>query len=826
MHLGARFGLLLLLVAPHAHAAEPAPAPPMTITPSEPAAVAEGQILLLEVIVNGYATGKIVEFTEKRETLTARASDLREVGLIVPDKLAPTPDRPVNLSDLKGISFRIDVPTQRLLITATNASLAPALLTLAGTKQVAPAQSSLGATLNYDVTGTNAGATNTAVGDLDFRLFSPWGVASSTGLVYVGDSPEGLGTNDVVRLDSAYKLSDPETLRRYNVGDFISGSLGWTRSVRLGGLQITSDFSLRPDLVTFPLPSLSGATAVPSTVDVLVNGNRTLSREIGAGPFEVPQVPVVTGANTVSLSVINALGKQEQVTLPFYASATLLAPGLQSYSAQIGAVRNNYGIQSADYGDPAASVTYRRGITDWLTVEGATEGTRGVAQGGAGVAVNLFNLGVLNASAAASQSAGRTGTQFSLGAQRSARVLSLGASATVASRDYMDTAAANGDPVPRLQLSASAAASFSRYGTFGIAYTGIDSDTPARPIDVFIPAGEPVISNGIVVSGTTVLQQAQHAHVLTASYSVQIRNMSISLTATRDFSQGGNSALLASLTIPLGTRSSVSVSGGSGGGSGTGLGTGTGTQSEFASPYGQVQFQQSASAIGDWGASAFASTQVPAQAFAQAQYMAPFALLTGGVARTGTLTSARLEQQGAVSVIDGGVFPSNTVNDSFAIVDTSGTPNIHVQYQNRDAGATDASGRLLVPGLQSYGDNKISILPTDLPPDTTVDATTKEVRPPDRSGVIVSFPMKVSHGALLHLVDRKGAVLPLGSIVTLNSTGATFPVGYDGEAYLVDLQPHDAIDVLLPDRVTHCHADFDYRARPGDIPDIGPLPCQ
>ena len=51
-------------------------------------------------------------------------------------------------------------------------------------------------------------------------------------------------------------------------------------------------------------------------------------------------------------------------------------------------------------------------------------------------------------------------------------------------------------------------------------------------------------------------------------------------------------------------------------------------------------------------------------------------------------------------------------------------------------------------------------------------------------------------------------------------------VGYDGEAYLVDLQPHDAIDVLLPDRVTHCHADFDYRARPGDIPDIGPLPCQ
>jgi outer membrane usher protein len=114
-------------------------------------------------------------------------------------------------------------------------------------------------------------------------------------------------------------------------------------------VQLTSDFSLRPDLVTFPLPSVSGVAAVPSTVDVLVNGNRLLSQQVKAGPFQIPQLPVVTGAGTVSMAVTNALGQQVNVELPFYASSSLLKPGLQTFSAAAGLVRNNWGLVSNDY---------------------------------------------------------------------------------------------------------------------------------------------------------------------------------------------------------------------------------------------------------------------------------------------------------------------------------------------------------------------------------------------------------------------------------------------------------------------------------------------
>lgn len=219
---------------------------------------------------------------------------------------------------------------------------------------------------------------------------------------------------------------------------------------------------MRPDLVTYPLPSVSGSAAVPSTVDVLVNGNRMLSQQIAAGPFQIPQLPVVSGAGTISMTVTNALGQPTVVNLPFYASSTLLAPGLQSYSAQAGLVRLNWGLLSDDYTAPAASTTYRRGLFDMVTVETSAEGTTGTAMAGAGVVINLANLAVMNLAASGSTGSGQTGKPLAAGIQRISKAFSIGVSATVADHDYRDVASMNGDPVPRLQLNGSAGCAFRR----------------------------------------------------------------------------------------------------------------------------------------------------------------------------------------------------------------------------------------------------------------------------------------------------------------------------------------------------------------------------
>jgi len=41
-------------------------------------------------------------------------------------------------------------------------------------------------------------------------------------------------------------MGDVNTLRRYSLGDFITGGLSWTRPVRLEGIQVNADFSMRP----------------------------------------------------------------------------------------------------------------------------------------------------------------------------------------------------------------------------------------------------------------------------------------------------------------------------------------------------------------------------------------------------------------------------------------------------------------------------------------------------------------------------------------------------------------------------------------------------
>ncbi len=780
--------LLGLLIFPRqSFATEPDKEAPTDGAPDSNADVT----LLLEVQINGHSTGKVGEFTMHRGKLMARLAELRDLGFRVPDSISVTSGGLIALSDLPGLTWSLDLKKLELNVTASDNRLLPTVLRPIGRDTASDhrvIESGTGLTLNYDTVGSFSGGAAGGIGSIDVRAFSSWGVASSGWLGYAGSASSVPGTTTAIRLDSAYTFADVNSLRRYSLGDFINGGLSWTRPIHLEGAQIRSDFSMRPDLVTFPLPTVAGSTAVPSSVSVLADGNLIVENQVGAGPFEVPQLPVVSGAGTISMTVTNALGQQVTLTQPFYASSSLLDSGLQTYAVQTGLVRRNWGTISDDYGKLAGTIVYRRGLTRRFTIEGSAEGTPGAALAGAGGVAQIANLGVINFSAAVSGGSGHTGGQFSLGAQRIGRVFSIGGSAIIANRDYRDVASMNGDGVPRKQLSGFISLYFKRYGSIGAAYSGIDQDATPTPINLGA-------------------MSAEHSHVASGNYSLQFRRMSIYATGFKDFaSTSGGSGLQVGVTIPIGRRSSVNVSGTSDGSA-------------------QLQAQRSAALIGEWGYDAYASAGNSQHEFGQVQYKSLVGLFTAGVDESAGQTTMRLESQGALSFVDGGIFPSNEIYDSFAIVDTSPMPHVHVYQENRDVGRTDSSGRLLVPDMRSFDLNHINIEPTDIPPDVTVNTAAREMRPQDRSGVVIKFPIKISRSALLHLVDNIGVPMPLGSTATLRATGAVVPVGYDGEAYIEDLSTHNELAVERVDgRI--CSVTFDYHPVPGDIPSIGPLKCK
>lgn len=765
-----------------------------------PARAAE--TLLLDVVVNGYKIGEIGQFEQDGRKLSATAEELHELGFKVPAD-AGRAGRQVPLDRLPGITWRVNQATQTLYVTAPMTSLLPKLLKFAPSTADIPLASGTGAVLNYDLTGTSSAGDNVASGELTLRGFSPWGALSSSQLVFAGASPRGPGSNDVIRLDSTYVYADPDSLRRYQLGDFISSGLPWTRPVRMGGIAIDTDFAIRPDLITTPLPSVSGSVAAPSTIDVLVNGTHLLSRQVQPGPFEIPQLPVTTGAGTIALVVTDALGRRTTTTLPFYAASSLLKPGLQAFSMEAGVLRRGWGVISDDYGDPAGSATYQRGLSDDLTMSAHAEATRGEAMAGGGVAANLANLAVLTLSAAGSTAAGRSGWLLSAGAQRAGRTFSLGVTASLAAPNFRDIAAMNDDPQPRRQITANAGVSLGRFGSLSVAYLGVYYAAQPALVSFYAAPGT-LGSSGETVS----YQPPQHMQILTASYSLQLGPTFLSATAFHDFAEADSTGILFNITIPLGERSSASasVNGGAQGG------------------YSQVQVQQTAEAVGQAGYQAYASDGVINHQFANATYKSPWGQVTGGVDRIGRQTTLSAEVEGSLSYSDGGAFASNTIDDSFAVVDTDGIGGVRVMDENRRVGVTDAAGRLLLPDLQSFDRNHISIDPTDLPIDATIPYVTQDVRPQYQSGVVVRFPIKISHSALIRLVDADRRALPLGSVATLHGTRVQDPVGYDGDVYVQDLRAHNTLTVERPDG-RRCTVHFTYHFVPNDIPTLGPLRC-
>jgi outer membrane usher protein len=224
------------------------------------------QTLELAVVVNGSPTGKIGEFVARGRSLFARSEELSRLGFRLPDP--PASNGLVLLTGLSGLTTRIDQGSQTLYVIASPQFIAPTVVGDQPGDDFA-IESGSGAVLNYDIVGTSADGDRVASGLFDARAFSRYGVVSSGLLVNSSPESSGNGREDIraVRLDTTYVYSDPGTLRRYRLGDFITGGLPWTRPVRLGGAQVNSDFSMRPDLITFPVPQISGVAAVPSTID-------------------------------------------------------------------------------------------------------------------------------------------------------------------------------------------------------------------------------------------------------------------------------------------------------------------------------------------------------------------------------------------------------------------------------------------------------------------------------------------------------------------------------------------------------------------------------
>lgn len=782
--------------------------------------------LLLDVVVNGYATSKIGDFTTNGKDLYVSRKEWGELGFkvaAIPPANAgasclkapsPAPDCPrdrsgeLNLHRLRGISYQLDTPNQKLFVTADAATLRPALLGRISydpdAARVKP-ESGTGLVIDYDLNATRSASILTYGGLVDSRVYAPYGVLDSSALVYNRGLPRAY-----TRLSTTYTYSQPGQLRQFIAGDTINGGLNWSRPVRLGGLQITSNFGLRPDLVTFPVPTLAGQVTVPSTVDVLINGTRQFSNAVQPGPFSITQLPIITGAGNVSVSVQDASGTTRTLQRQsFYASNQMLKPGLASYSAEIGKIRDSYGLLSNDYRQLAASASGRYGVTPWLTAEAHGEATGQFGMLGGGASLNLWQEGILSVDLAGSQRGSRAGGLVSVGIERITPLYSLAVSTQWTNPDFTDLATTQGQPPARKTIRASAGFNAGRWGAFGFAYTDTKQYYYQGMAGSFFGAGVTLGSSYVtgVPGGISSLSE-QHISLASVTYTLALpRNMSFFASAFYDLHQKNSLGVVIGLSIPIGSRTTVSPGAGVNG----------------STPYGRIQASRSTIANGDIGYQAYISTNDPSRQMGQLFYRSAYSRFNIGVDRIDGGMTYRAGARGSLVVTDGSFFAANYIQDSFAVVDTGNVGHVHVLQENRDVGRTNSHGVLLVPELRSYNVNHIAVDPRDIPIDAQVTRTSTLVEPRDRSGVLISLRARVGHSAILHLHDQNGEPLPIGSFVHHHGE-ADAPIGYDGETFLQNLKSHNTITVTAPDGRT-CSVSFTFTAQKGHLVDLPPLTC-
>jgi len=743
------------------------------IAPAVDAARRGPQTLLLEVRVNGEQTRLVARFDALEGRLYARPEVLREIG-VATTSLVADPDADVALDTLPGLAYRYDEARQRLDLQLADGAREPYRVELRPTHESGPPDAAHGVVLNYDLFARPTSDERVAMAT-ELRYFTPAGVLANTGIGYAYRSRGYRYT----RSDTGWTQSDRARLTTLEVGDAISSSLAWSRAIRFGGVQWRSDFTLRPDLVTYVLPAFAGSSAVPSALDVYIDNVRQAGTRVPSGPFVVNAITGLTGAGKATIVTQDALGRSLSTTVPLYVDARLLARGRSSYAVEAGFLRHMYGLASFDYSpQPAFSATLRHGLADTLTVEAHTEATRGVVNGGVGALVRLGMAGVLDTSIAGSTGQ-LTGWQAGLGYQYIASPFSVNAHTLRVLGHYGDLAARDGTPVALSTDQLSLSLPLASRQSLSLSYVGEK------------------------------IPQAPASRIASVAYTLRLGNrISIDLSAYRDFGALRTHGAFISLTTALGRNTSLNATVGRQGG---------------ASTYGVSAIRPPGYDGGfGWGIQADGIANAAHRA-AQIQYLGRSGEATAAIERTGDRIAPSLDVAGALVFMDRDAVASRRVYDAFALVSTDGVPNVPVVHAHRLIGKTDAAGHFLIPDLNAYEDNDVGIDATTLPIDAKVPVADMKLVPQRHAGVLAHFGVSRYRAASVILLGPTGKPLPAGTRIRQQTPPGEAIVGYDGLAFVENLTAHNRL--VSETQGTRCTFDFDFSDTSGPLPTIGPLRC-
>ena len=143
--------------------------------------------------------------------------------------------------------------------------------------------------------------------------------------------------SNYVREGSRLNIDYPNQGSRLVIGDMYNGGKAFQDSADILGVGITRDFTLIPTRNVRPRATQSFTLQRTSNVDVYVDGIAVRRLTLGAGSYDLNDIPLARGNNDVELVITDRSGNEERIKFSIATADNLLNSGEFEYSLMYGA---------------------------------------------------------------------------------------------------------------------------------------------------------------------------------------------------------------------------------------------------------------------------------------------------------------------------------------------------------------------------------------------------------------------------------------------------------------------------------------------------------
>lgn len=678
------------------------------------------------------------------------------------------------LDNLQGVRYQFNAADLSLAIEVDSSWFEPSTFNAAQREQQLTIQSATGTFASYEL------ASNYATSQIDTNLFVDATVFHPLGVIENQVLARHLQNNQrqITRLNTTFVQDNLSQMTTLKIGDMATSALGLSSGLRFAGIQWGTNFALRPKMIRYSLPSISAEALLPSTVDVFINDAKTWTKQVPAGAFTIDEIPISAGKGDAVVIVRDLMGREQRIILPYYANAELLKVGLQEYALDAGVMRQNYGLQSNDYGDWFGMASYRRGLKKYLTGEAQLQWQKQQQLIRLGGVFVVPKLGLLNAWLAQSwyQNSERA-YAMGLGFNPQYKVVDFNVDWQYQDQPFTQLGMLAVDNGFKQSLRASSGVSFKQYGSLRAQYASSQN-----------------------------YQQPQSSY-LQMGYSLSLgRYGSLTLAMSRALQPTTKDSIQLSLSVPLQNKHTASL---------------------IALPLDQQQrlsVQKSVPAGTGFGYNLINETGVVTRNHGTLTWQNPYGSYRFRLAEQEGDYSGDVGVLGSVAYLNGQIFTGRQIDNSFAVAKVADYANVRVYSNNHLIGKTNQQGMLLVPRLLPYQANNIRINASDLPFDAEMTTQELALIPAYKSGVWAAFDVKRAYAATMTIVLDDGQDLPAGAEVYKQDSSEAFPVGYRGELYITGLSAKNILTVEWKGQ--KCSFEVEFVMVDDSLPDLGRFVCK